>query len=908
MPLAAGTRIGPYEIVSPLGSGGMGEVYRAHDATLRRDVALKVLPTVVAADLDRLARFRREAQVLAALNHPHIAHVYGFEDALPARPGSDEARHALVMELVEGPTLADLIARSRVITPSGGSAGRRSGLPVDQAIDIARQLADAMEAAHEQGVIHRDLKPANIKVKEDGAVKVLDFGRAKAMERAGASSPDAVNSPTIPAHATQTGIIIGTAAYMAPEQARGRPVDRRADIWAFGVVLYEMLTGDRAFAGEDVSETLASVLKSSPDFSALPSATPPRLRRLIERCLVRDPKQRLRDMGDARLEIEAIASGGADPAETHAALAVAARAPVWTAALPWALTVLALVTAAASAWRAAHVAPLHTTTVTRAKTVLAKPNVGIISIEGAGLSSDGRRFVYSALDDKIRLKLRSMDQLDDQSIPGAEGGVAAMFSPDGQSIAFQPVDDEHIKRIPVTGGASTTLCEGSLENGGAWGDDDTIVFSGPKGLMRVSAQGGSPQLIAASGGSDVTYVEPQFLPGGRRLLFTERSALDSRDPDQFAVLDLENGKVRAIGPGGLSGRYASTGHLTFVRGQTLYAVSFDLGTLAVTGPETPVVDDLELYFGYALSDTGVLVYVPASAHGSTLAWADRKGATQPLPGLGVKPWGTGHLSPDGTRVAIGLHETETIMNVFVIDVARGNPVRLTAGGTNDNPVWSPDGRTIFYGGTVDGKSGIWSVPSDGSGTPVPLTATDTLPTVSSVTPDGQALLFHRMVAGRLAIFVLDHPQSGGTHVPRLLHEGTSSSESNAIVSPNGRWVAYSVGGVGGVQVYAQAYPGPGGRVRVSTHGGTEARWSHDGRELLYYAPRSGKFMSVAIDRSSLQASEPALMFALSFGTTWDVAPGNQRFLVELIDATPPNYVVVTNWFDELRRLAKPKGQ
>ncbi len=555
-----GRTLGSYHVVDKLGEGGMGEVYRARDAKLGRDIALKVLPDSFAGDPDRLARFHREAQVLAALNHPNIAQIYGFEDS--------GATHALVMELVDGPTLADRIEQGPV--------------PLAEALAIARQIATALEAAHEQGIVHRDLKPANVKVRPDGTVKVLDFGLAKAMDPTSSSDVNVMNSPTL-TRATQLGMILGTAAYMAPEQAKGKKVDRRADIWAFGVVLFEMLAGERAFKGDDVSDVLAAVLRQDIDWRALPADTPVKVRRVLERCLERDPARRLRDIGDVWIGMDE-----PDEPAAAAATAPAKRASALSRWLPWAVAIV--IAAGSIAWALSRRPEPASQLVTRST-----QNTKDLSLFVA-TSRDGTRIAYAIAggqNSSAGIVLRMLDQFDGRVVPGTERGAFPLFSPDGQWIAYTDLADQKIKKIPITGGTSITLCDGSLQWGGAWGDDGTIVFRSPKGLMRVSADGGVPESLTTvdSSKGELSHVRPQFLPGGRRLLFT---VMMQQGEPQFAVKDLDKTGHRIVAKGGANGQYVASGHLTFVRGTTLFAMPFDLSRLEVTGGEVPVVEDVSV--------------------------------------------------------------------------------------------------------------------------------------------------------------------------------------------------------------------------------------------------------------------------------------------------------------------------
>ena len=881
MALTPGTRLGPYEIVAAIGAGGMGEVYRARDSKLNRDVALKVLPESFSGDAERLARFHREAQVLGSLNHPNIAQIYGFEDS--------GATHALVMELVEGPTLADRIAQGAI--------------PVDEALLIARQIADALEAAHEQGIVHRDLKPANVKVRDDGMVKVLDFGLAKALDPMSSPGGDVMNSPTLTARATQLGVILGTAAYMAPEQAKGRTVDRRADIWAFGVVLFEMLAGQRAFKGDDISDVLAAVLRQEIDWTALPAGTPQKIRRVLERCLERDPKRRLRDIGDVWIGMDV-----PDAPLPAAATAAPLQASLLARVLPW---VAAIVIAGLSiTW-----ALLRTPAPAQALVTRASQSLKEVSLF-ANVSRDGTRIAYVVAgnaNNSLGIALRMLDQFEGKIVPGTEDGAFPLFSPDAEWIAYVDIKDGNIKKIPVTGGTAITLCAGNFASGGAWGDDNTIVFSGAKGLLRVSADGGTPEPFTAvdSAKGETAHVRPQFLPGGRQLLFT----VTSSEGAQFAVRDLDKDGHRVVAKGGINGQYVESGHLTFVRGTTLFAMPFDLARLEVAGGEVPVVENVstlgpDATGDYSVSTAGLLVYFSSpGSQGTTLAWADRAGVTKPLPGKSTQMWGTGRLSPDGHFVANGIDSDKGGRDIWTFDVERGTLTRLTFGGQNDFPIWSPDGRRVVYSGTVDGKFGLYSVPADASAKATLILATETSPTPTSFTPDGKTLVFDQKLPDKpTQVYVLPVPLDGQSGQPKPLHDA-AGVERTALVSPDGRWVAYVSFESGAAEVYVLPFPGPGPKQRISLNGGDKPRWSRDGRELFYWANvPNEKLMVVDITTTpAFRAGAPRELYQQLSTTTWDTSPDRNRFLVELSSRqNGSTLAVVTNWFDELRRRAPPK--
>ena len=880
-----GKTLGPYTVLDKLGEGGMGQVYRARDSKLNRDVAVKVLPETFAIDPDRLARFHREAQVLASLNHPNIAQIYGFEDS-----GST---HALVMELVDGPTLADRIEQGPI--------------PLPDALAIARQIASALEAAHEQGIVHRDLKPANVKVRPDGAVKVLDFGLAKAMDPTASSDINVMNSPTLTQRGTQLGMILGTAAYMAPEQAKGKKVDRRADIWAFGVVLFEMLAGERAFKGDDVSDVLAAVLRQDIDWRALPKDTPLKVRRVLERCLERDPKQRLRDIGDVWIGMD-------EPDEpalpVAAAIAPTSRSSMLWRWLPWAIAIVAGL--AGIAWGLSRRPEPPSPLVTRSAELVKDLSLFVTT------SRDGTRIAYavaSGQSSSAGIVLRMLDQFEGRVVPGTEGGAFPVFSPDGQWIAFDDLSGQKIKKIPLTGGTSIALCDGSLQLGGAWSDDGIIVFRGPKGLMRVSADGGVPESLTTldSAKGETGHVRPQFLPGGRRLLFTVTTQGDS----QFAVADLDKTGYRIVAKGGSNGQYVASGHLTFVRGTTLFAMPFDLSRLEVTGGEVPVVEDVSiigppLTADYSVSRSGVLAYFssPGSA-GTTLAWADRAGQTKVLPGPSRQLWGTGRLSPDGRLVANGISNDKNGRDIWTFDVERGTLTRLSFGGsgdTNDFPIWTPDGRRVIYSGHVEGKRGLYVVPADGSARPTQLVSSESAAIPRSVTPDGKALIYSETQPDKKTRLVMVAIPAGGGPIgaAQPVHPDAVAAESDAQVSPDGRWIAYESNESGSLEVYVQPFPSPGPKTRISLDGGSAPRWSKDGRELFYWARVPvAKLMTVdVVTAQDFRAGTPRELFRQPSTTTWDITSDRNRFLVELSGrSTGSTLAIVTNWFEELRRRA-----
>jgi serine/threonine-protein kinase len=709
--LGPGTQIGPYEITAQIGAGGMGEVYRATDTNLGRDVAIKILPVAFAQDPERLARFEREARTLASLNHPNIAIIHGVEKSA--------GLYALVMELVEGETLADRLARGAT--------------PLDEALPTARQIAEALEAAHEQGIVHRDLKPANIKLRPDGMVKVLDFGLAKIAE-VNPSSVSGVGqsiglagvsrSPTITTPAmTQLGMVLGTAAYMAPEQARGKPIDKRADIWSFAAVLFEMITGRRAFDGDDVSITLASVMMKEPDWAALPSTTPMPLRRLLVRCLTKDPKARLRDIGEARLQIEELLSGTIAEDTTSGA---SRRRSIWPAvSLAGVLLVVAMAAIAFIIW-----APWRrpaTMPVRLEASIGADVNLFTDQGPAAILSSDGTTLAFVAQNagsGDPQLYVRRLDQLAATPLAGTEGARNPFFSPDGQWIAF--FAGGKLKKVAISGGAVVTLCEAPDGRGGSWADDGTIVFlpvatarpgpDGGGGLMRVSSAGGQPEPLTTIGEDELTQRWPQMLPGGKAVLYTvtnvnaARNSAGAYADANIVVQTVPKGTPKIVWRGGYFGRYLLSGHLVYVRDGTLFAAPFDVERLERTGEPVPVLEGMVFASNagsaqISVSDGGALVYVPGgglSAGVTNLEWVSRTGQSTPLPTASatrnvIAPgsWAMHRISPDGRRVAV-IIPTGIVPDLWIYDQERDLTSRLTTGAGAGAPVWTPDGRRIVF--------------------------------------------------------------------------------------------------------------------------------------------------------------------------------------------------------------------
>ena len=859
--LTSGTRLGPYEIVSAIGAGGMGEVYRARDAQLNRDVAIKILPDLFALDPERLARFTREAQTLASLNHANIAHVYGVVD------------RGLVMELVEGDDLSTIIARGP--------------LPLAEALAIARQIADALEAAHESGIIHRDLKPANVKVRPDGTVKVLDFGLAKAMDPPGSqSSPNMANSPTFTAHATHLGLIIGTAAYMAPEQARGKAVDRRADIWAFGVVLFEMLTGRRAFDGDSVSEILASVLKDTPPMDALPRATPPGLRRLIERCLDRDPKNRLRDIGEARIEIGRIEAGAGDIAGERAA--GTAGPPRWRRALPWAVAAVlatALAVSVAVTPRSAPTGP-PLRRFTLSLPAKAAPNWNDFDV---AVSPDGTQLAYNCRDgNTVGLCVRALDSLTARRIIDDRDAEQWFFSPDGEWLGI--ADDVGLSKVSIRGGEPQRLVKWPgtdlAPSGFGWGPAGDILFGTRTGLQRVPAAGGKTETVVqiTAGSGIAAYTWPSHLPDGRTALITIVHADGS---ESAGLVDLSNGSVRDLGVHGSQFVYMPGGWLAFRQGTTLLAIRFDPADPTRTTSPVPIVENV----GRApkIARDGTLVYVPTRGESSArLVWVDRGGRPTAI-GSDRLDYTHLDLAPDGRHALLNLEGGV----IDLIDLQSGTRKQVARGGF---PIWSAKGDRV----TFRGDAGLLSAPTDGSAPPDLLVAQPgfVVPTSWNGVTGDLAYYDHR----HFEIWI----RSADGKTRRFL--GAPGRKRSGRFSPDGKWMAFVSDETGDYQVYVTAYPGPGATVAVSRTGGLSPIWSADGRELFFRL--GGKVMATRMTGTQPPAfATPVELFDGPFTLDLmghqreDLSPDGRSFLmVENSDDFP--IVIVQNWAVELQRLVR----
>ena len=895
MSLTPGTRLGPYEVTAKIGEGGMGEVWQAHDTKLNRDVALKILPDAFADDPDRLARFTREAKLLASLDHPNIEGIYGIEES--------EGIKALVLEFVEGPTLADRI--------------KQGPIPLDEALAIAKQIAEGLEAAHEQGIIHRDLKPANIKVKEDGTVKVLDFGLAKAVER-GADSDRAQSDAPTDAE-TRMGMVMGTDAYMSPEQARGLPVGRRADVWAFGAVLYEMLTGKQAFGADRTSEVLANVLGAEPDWRALPEETASRLRQVLRACLQRDLKQRLRDIGDVLLVMEGVF-------ETPTPRTSAANGrphPVgWRRAMPWVLAgvVVGGLVVGLAAW---SLTPQLRRLVTRfvVSPPATAPMAPSTNHRDVVISPDGRQIVYVTVGG--RLHVRPVDQLESTRLGGVEGASNPFFSPDGRWVGFYSSGDGTLKKISILGGPPITLCElPSQLRGATWDRDDTIIFAIAQlgsGLFEVPAVGGEPTVLTTPNieQAELLHLWPAFLPGGQAVLFTIVGGAGDQ-ASAIAVLDLETGEQKGLVPGGTNARYASTGHIVYAVQGALRGVPFDLGRLEVRGDPVPVLEGVMTKgvgaANFSLSADGSLVYISGGARGETaqlLVWVNREGREEPV-GARPRDYFYPRISPDGTRVALDIRDEEE--DIWIWDFARETLTRLTFDpGRDQYPVWTSNGERVIFSSFREEAANLFWKAADGTGTVERLLESPNDQRAYSISPDGRRLVFEETVpetGSDLATLSLGGERASATILQ------TAFNETNAEISPNGRWLAYQSDASGQPEVYVRPFPDVDeGRWLVSTGGGTRPLWAPDGRELFYF--NRGAMMTVSFDEDltapTFTARTPTILFEGQYfdeppGRTFDIDPDGRRFLMIRAGvqtdeaASPPELIVVENWFEELKQI------
>jgi eukaryotic-like serine/threonine-protein kinase len=889
MPLPAGTELGTHKILALIGVGGMGEVYKAHDTKLRRDVAIKVLPESFARDADRLARFRREAQLLASLNHPNIATIYNIED-------SNNTTY-LVMELVPGENLAERVKR-------GGA------VPVEEALIIAKQIAEALEAAHEKGIIHRDLKPANVKLTPEGKVKVLDFGLAKAFA-GDTSTEDIGNSPTLSMAATMQGVILGTAAYMSPEQARGKAVGKRTDIWAFGCVLYELLTGKQTFHGVDITDILAAVVRAEPDWQALPAATPVKVRDLLRRCLQKDKTLRLRDAGDAQIEIQEAIAAPKDSGVMQAA-------PASTSKLPWAVAATLVVVAAVMAFLYFRTSPSAEESVAKFS-VLPPPNVTLASEFVPVISPDGKKLAFIARDASgtTMLWVRQIDSLAAQPIAGTDSAHSPFWAPDSSSIAF--LYQGTLKRVDLVGGAPRTLCESNLGGqGGTWSSDGVILLGSTlvSGLLRVPSGGG-----ACQAGTELnrerqerSHVFPEFLPDGRHFLYLARS--NKRGNTGVMVGSLDSKEAKFVLPCSSQAVYAAPGYLLFVRDQTLMAQRFDTGRLELSGEAFPVVEQIAVSpFGdgmFSVSSNGVLAFRSGTSGNSQLTWFDRSGKS-----LGsVGPAGAYvnlALSTDGKRVVFQRQNGLGHRDIWQMEIVRPVPQRVTFSASDEtNPIYSPDGATIVFASNREGPTQLFEKPSSGVGTEAALVRTDGDSIPIDWSADGHFLIF-RMVnkQGVNEGWVL--PMTG-ERKPFGYLQSNDLYQNLPRLSPNGRWLAYFASDVLGksTDIFLQSFPKPGGKWQVSTGGGISERWSRDGKELFYLAS-NGELMAVTVKgETAPEIGSPVALFAplilggglsvQGYTNQYDVAPDGRFLIIVPVDeGAGSSMTVVLNWAAGLKK-------
>jgi serine/threonine-protein kinase len=891
----AGRRFGLFELESKLGSGGMGEVYRARDTRLGREVAIKVLPRTFAADPDRLARFEREARMLAALNHPHIATIHGIEDL--------DGMRGLVLELVEGPTLAERIAQRP--------------LPVSEALTVAQQIAEALEAAHERGIIHRDLKPANIKFARGGDVKVLDFGLAKAFA-GDAAGPNLSQMPTVTA-TELTGAIMGTPAYMSPEQARGQAIDKRTDIWAFGCVLYEMVTGRVAFAGSTVSDTIAAILEREPAWKALPDATPPSVARMLRRCLEKDPKRRLRDAGDIRIDLEDALAG---PAHVE-------RGPEKPAVVTRREAIGTLVGATIGSAAVGGVALSRDRgTVPRQLTrfTLRVPE-GMFSASAntrIAISPDGTHLACNP-GPTGRMLVRALRDLEFKPVQGVVRAIP-FFSPDGRWLGLNQFDDVgKILKVPLSGGPPVTVC--TIDNfvGATWSEDDIIYFvpEAPGGLASVSAAGGQPKEAVSVdfANGERHYRYPCALPGGKAVLLTAGTAdIATYDEARILAFSFETGQKKVLAEGGTAPRYSPSGHLLYAHDAKVFAIRFDPERLETSGQPFQVLEGMLMSrnsgaANYDVSASGDLAYIPGVCDGGarTLVWVDRNGNAEPL-GLAPRSYLHPRLAPDGRRLAVEIEGPSH--DVYTYDFDRGVLTNVTTDGVSHWPVWSPDGIQLGYRSGPMSKLRLWRVAADRSAPPQQVAASGSSQSAESWSPDGRTIAYTVATFSVPPAIMVTPVDGGGAEV----FAGGRAPAGSSKFSPDGRWLAYCSNESGRAEVYVQAFPGPGPKVQVSNNGGTDPVWKRNGGEL-YYRNGDSVMAATVATAPTFTASRPQELWKGSYShgmssscgapgatsSNYDVTADGTRFLMikdeDRDRVTSKEIVVVQGWADEVSRLA-----
>jgi serine/threonine protein kinase/Tol biopolymer transport system component len=885
-----GRTISQFLILEKIGTGGMGEVYRARDTELKREVALKVLPPGFASDEERLARFQREAELLASLNHPNIAQIYGLAVSQDVR--------ALVMELVEGETLAERVIRGPV--------------PLNEGLAMACQIASGLASAHERGIIHRDLKPANIKLARGGAVKILDFGLAKAMEsgpvpRAGAGAPT-LTSPAM----TYAGQILGTAAYMSPEQARGENADRRADIWAFGVVLFEMISGKPCFSGRTVSDYIAAVIRDEPDWSALPPRVPARISSLLRRCLKKDPLKRLRDIGDALLDIEEALAEPAPPP----AMPAGRPSGFWKRWAPWGVTALFALVAGTMIQANRTRTTVPSNDAVRVTMALPVP-LDLGERCAIALSRDGRRFAFVGREGgNSQIFVQDLAGFEARPLPGTEGGNTPFFSPDGEWLGF--FTSNQLKKISLRGGEPLALCSTPpVTRGASWGDDGRIIFARTMNgeLMRVGAAGGAPEPVTKLDpkAGELAHLWPEILPGAKTVIFTVRTG-ESFDTARIAAQSLETGSRQTLAENGTFARYVPTGHLLYMRRDTIIAAPLDAQRVRMGLNPVPVVEGVRFdpRYGcgqFVVAASGTLIYVKGDARGikRRLVAADRTGGERSLldvPGAFSEP----KLSPDGRQLVVSIEGTH--QDLWLVDLPRRNLSRLTFELTEEfSPRWTPDGRRLFFGlSEVGGEPEIYAMAADGGGSREPILAGGKVAVFpSSVAPDGRMLAYVEIVTDENAdIWVLP---LGGDRRP-VPFVKTPFNEFGPEFSPDGRFLAYVSNESGRFEVYARPFPGPGPKRQVSVGGGTSPVWSRSGSEIFY---RNGDaVMAVAVTFGpEFSSAAPRTLFRGEYEEparpdwprNYDVTPDGKQFLMIKPDpdGRPTQAQVVFHWLEELKR-------
>jgi serine/threonine protein kinase len=899
MTLSTGTRLSHYEITSQIGKGGMGEVYQAKDTKLGRDVAIKVLPPEFAQDADRVARFQREAKLLASLNHPNIAAIHGLEES--------DGTHFLVLELIEGETLAERI--------------KTGPIPVEESLKLALQIAEALEAAHEKGVIHRDLKPANIKVTSDGKVKVLDFGLAKAF----AGDPENMNlsnSPTLSDMATQQGVILGTAAYMPPEQAKGKSVDKRADVWAFGVVIFEMLSGRQVFTGESVSETLAAVIKSEPEWNSLPPNLHPRIRLMLERCLEKDPKKRYSGINDALVDIERVLADPGGVLVTPVTTEVAQKK--LRTILPW---IAAIIIIGIAVWILKPTPPPEPNQVMVSEYVLPEDQQLFQDDNGdtyLAISPDGSQMAYTTTEG---IYIRSMKELNARLITGIVKDVGAIFfSPDGQWIGYFAYLDQKLKKISVNGGTPMKLCDASLVIGAVWYEDNTIVYSDVLGggVYRVSSNGGDPELLVAG-----LTAYPLLIQDGKSVMFMDVTS----QPYKTVVQSLESEERTVVLESG-AGFYVPTGHLVYGAGGNKFVVPFDIDKLETVGEAVqlnfPISNSMS---GFAFSDSGTLVYTPgtddtgndAASPKLTFVWVDREGNKEPL-GAESADYSIFKISPDGTKVAMTMR-TEGNTDIYIWDINRKTPMRLTFDEADDTaPLWTPNSQKIVFTSmrVENTPGGIYWRNADGTGVDEQLLSLpDRAIAPFSWSSDGKTLVLWEFCLSPLQTDIGMMSMEGNRERKGLLQE--KYSEGFPQISPDGRFIAYSANESVKEDIFVRAFPDVdgGGRWSVSNSGGNSPIWSPNGDEIYYRNGDATMVVPVETEPTFIPGN-PEILFKGTYSsgnflnqitlTPWDIHPTNGKFLMlkpiaptddesiagDIAEEAPRKIILVTNWFEELK--------